>query len=57
MIASRGVAAHGHPRVPEKHRTKDGLNLGAWVSRRRQERKKGRLTGEQIAALDALGFI
>ena len=51
------VAAHGHARVLQAHRTGDGFQLGGWVSRRRQDGKHGRLTGEQIAALDALGFI
>jgi hypothetical protein len=50
------MAEHGHTRVPQPHRTCDGFLLGLWVNRRRQERRAGRLTGERVAALDALGF-
>lgn len=51
------VAAVGHARVPAKHRAPDGFALGAWVGSRRQDAKKGRLRAEQIAELDALGFV
>lgn len=51
------VSEHGHARVPAKHRTADGFALGVWVDGRRQNRKQGRLTQEQFAALDALGFV
>ena len=51
------VAEHGHARVRRAHRTEDGFDLVAWVTRRRHERPKGRLTEERIAALDALGFV
>ena len=43
--------------MPAKHRAPDGYALGAWVSSRRQDARKGRLRAEQIAALDALGFV
>jgi hypothetical protein len=51
------VVAHGHARVPQKHRTEDGFALGSWVSSRRRDGTQGRLTADRIAALDALGFV
>ena len=51
------VAAEGHAEVPQKHRTEEGFALGRWVSKRRQEGRNGRLTGEQVAALDGVGFV
>jgi hypothetical protein len=51
------IGAHGHARIPRSHQAGDGFDLGVWVTKRRHERNKGRLTGERIAALDALGFI
>jgi hypothetical protein len=51
------VAEHGHARVPQAFRTADGYRLGQWCTRRRQERRNGRLSAERIAALDALGFV
>ncbi len=50
------VAAHGHTRVPAAYRAQDGLALGLWMSNRRQDAKKGRLTGGQVTALNGLGF-
>ena len=50
------VAARGHTRVPATHRTAEGFPLGFWVATRRQDRQARRLTDEQTAALDALGF-
>lgn len=51
------VAARGHVRVPQAHRTDDGFALGTWVSNRRQDRKNNRLTAARVAALDARGFV
>ena len=51
------VTEQGHARVPARHRSSDGYRLGAWVDRRRQERRAGMLASEQVAALDDLGFI
>jgi hypothetical protein len=48
---------HGNCRVPLKFRTEEGLPLGKWVSSRRQDRIKGRLSRDRIAELNELGFI
>jgi superfamily II DNA or RNA helicase len=50
------VAEHHHARVPQSHVTADGYRLGAWMNKRRQARKRGRLTDAQIRDLDGLGF-
>lgn len=52
------IAAHGHARVPQGFMCEDGMRLGSWVMRRREDRRRGadRLTAERIAQLDALGF-
>jgi hypothetical protein len=47
--------AHGgSTAVPQ--RFKDNPSLGGWVTRQRHFRKKGKLSDEKVAALDALGF-
>jgi hypothetical protein len=43
---------HGHCNVPN-----DNGSLGAWCGTVRQGRKKGTLSSERIAQLDALGFL
>jgi superfamily II DNA or RNA helicase len=47
--------AHGHCRVPQRHKTEDGWRLGLWVSNQRA--REGILSVEQKARLDALGFV
>lgn len=51
------MAENGDARVPQTHRTADGFGLGRWVHLHRQNRKQRKLTTDQIAALDALGFV
>jgi len=51
------VAREGHANVSQESVTDDGYKLGAWVSRRRGERKAGTLTPERMAELDALGMV
>lgn len=58
--ATRYAAEHGNLRVPHKYRTPDGFRLGSWLLHQRQLRngvKKGGITADRIAALDALGMI
>jgi hypothetical protein len=47
-------AAHGHTRVPRRTLTPAGTDLGTWVTTQRQ--RKSRLTTEQIALLEKIGF-
>ncbi len=51
------VEVKGDARVPAGHVSPDAFNLGRWCSHRREERKKGRLSDDRIAALDAMGFV
>jgi hypothetical protein len=60
----RGLAAarafqsgEGHLRVPQRLTTDDDFRLGAWINRRRSERRQGTLSSERIAELDALGMV
>lgn len=46
---------HGDLRVPVKYVSPDGAKLGTWICTQRD--RKGNLTPEQIAELDALGMI
>ena len=39
------------------HLTSQGKNLGIWVEKQRADYKNGKLTAEQIARLDKLGFV
>jgi len=45
---------HGNTKVPYNYKTKDGFNLGQWVSNQRQFYKKGKLSPERIKALEKL---
>jgi hypothetical protein len=56
-VAQLQAYAHTHggsTAVPQ--RFKDNPALGGWVTRQRHFRKKGKLSDEKVAALDALGF-
>ena len=53
------VERQGHARVPQSHKElldSSLFSLGVWVSSRRNDRNKDKLSEERIAALDALGF-
>lgn len=47
-------AAHGHCRV-SRH-TGDNMPLGEWIKSQRKYRREGRLTADQEAKLNSLGF-
>jgi superfamily II DNA or RNA helicase len=49
--------AIGHLRVPQRHITLDGFHLGAWISKCRADRRRGKLSTDRTAALDALGMV
>ncbi|MGY1660771.1 Helicase associated domain protein [Geodermatophilus sp. SYSU D00705] len=51
------VATNGHARVPRSHRSEDGFALGSWVVDRRRARTRGRLTDDQVAALESTGMV
>jgi len=51
------VEQYGHARVAQAHVTETGFRLGSWCGSRRQERRRGKLAAERVAALDALGFL
>jgi succinate dehydrogenase/fumarate reductase flavoprotein subunit len=46
----------GHVRVPQRHREGE-LRLGAWINTQRMAYKRGQLSPERIAALEALGMV
>ena len=50
-------AQHNSMMVPVSFKTSNGFLLGRWVSHARGNKKKGNLSKERIAQLDALGFI
>jgi hypothetical protein len=49
----RFARREGHASVPRGH-VENGVRLGLWASNRRADRKKGRLSRDQIRALDAV---
>jgi superfamily II DNA or RNA helicase len=60
----RGVTAfaayrkfHGHAWVGQGYVSEDGHRLGAWCATQRAKRKRAKLTTEQIAAPDEVGFV
>lgn len=55
-VLEQFVKRNGHPDVPCKHVTEDGLRLGGWCSTQRRDYRSGRLSKEKIAALEAIGF-
>ena len=46
------VAAHGDARVPQRFKTEDGYNLGAWVAKQRGTRNT--MAAERVDRLEAL---
>ena len=46
------VEAHGHARVPQTHRTRDGFNLGAWVASQRSRYREGVMSAERERLLE-----
>jgi superfamily II DNA or RNA helicase len=50
-------AEHGDCLVPAAFVANDGFKLGSWVCVRRSDRNAGALDEQQIAELDALGFV
>jgi hypothetical protein len=58
LAAARAYSeAHGDLRTPQKFRTADGFRLGSWLLTRRSERRRGALSEERVAALNALGMV
>lgn len=60
----RGLAASsiyrdgsGHLLMPDRFITDDGFALGSWISIQRTRRRRGHLSDDEIAALDALGMV
>ena len=45
----------GHPNVPQRH-VESGENLGKWLSKQRQNQKKGTLEADRREKLDDLGI-
>lgn len=46
------VSAQGHARVPDRLVSPTGYRLGSWVSARRMERARGRLSDDRLRALE-----
>lgn len=57
--AKQYFEVHGDLEVPKRYMTAEGFSLGMWVAAQRGVRAKsraGRLTGEQVKKLDAIGM-
>ena len=46
--------AHGDCRVPNKHKTAEGLALGRWVNEQRTTYSRGELSAARVARLEAV---
>lgn len=58
--AKRYYEEHGDLRVPRRYKTPEGYALGSWLMTQRKVRagrQYGRLSGERIARLDAIGMV
>jgi hypothetical protein len=51
------IAREGHANVSKRHVDDDGFTLGAWMDRRRNERRAGRLSTVKVTELNALGMV
>jgi len=51
------IAGKGHANVSKRHVADDGFTLGAWMGRRRNERRAGRLSTVKVTELNALGMV
>ena len=49
------LAANGHVKVPAAYTDDDGYRLGAWLSKKRTQYKKGALAPERVRVLEELG--
>ena len=56
LVLKKFASREGHCKVPKKH-SEDGVKIGAWTDRQRQEHNKGKLSQERKKLLDSLGFI
>lgn len=57
FLAARAYRqSHGDLLVSANRTTADGFRLGGWISARRLEHRRGQLSDERIAGLDALGM-
>ncbi|MFG2043935.1 Helicase associated domain protein [Dactylosporangium sp. NPDC048998] len=50
-------ARHSHLRVPDEHTEADGYRLGQFIVAQRMLYRRGTLTADRVAALEALGMI
>ena len=58
-LARQYYTDHGDLDIPSNYVTPEGVQLGSWLNRQRLIRsgkKSGKLTAEQIRALDAIGM-
>lgn len=55
--AQRYHAEHGHLKMLVSYTAPDGFPLGAWISKQRSYRRRGWLSADRIAELDALGMV
>ncbi|MCD8075379.1 MAG: Helicase associated domain protein [Lachnospiraceae bacterium] len=54
QAATDYMKEYGNLMVPTKYVTKNGLHLGTWITRQRDQYKKGRLSEERTRRLDKL---
>jgi hypothetical protein len=57
ICAKKYFLEYGNLEVPKGYITEEGINLVKWIIRQRQDYKKGKLTSEQIKALESIGIL
>lgn len=55
-LAKRYYSEYGDLHVPATYETEDGVKLGSWIASQRCNRKKNRISEEQIRLLDEIGM-
>lgn len=55
-LAKRYHSEHGDLHVPSTYETEDGVKLGSWIASQRYNRRKKRISEEQIRLLNEIGM-
>lgn len=55
--AKRFYEENGHLQIPQDYKTPSGKKPGVWVMTQRRKKRDGKLSPEQVCALDSIGMV